>query len=300
MKNIFDDPSWLSEQISNYNPFEPITTDVIEQEKARILMGLDRETQQKPLTEKEIFDKKEIQFSPTVLLPSLEYCRKFWGTSQTDVVVPSRYLNSTKRAPITTVIAVSAMSAKEDGMTIDGSGKGARIMSIKRINKMYRNLTETRKIKPRTIESHIRKLLKLKTKEFEFVTLETPDGSEKQYYRLDYSDGFVRIDLRIMHYMFTCYSDNIIQAYIVLLWNCKNGWAQLTREQMAEHIGLTKHSDKQAKILMDKLVMDGFIEQRTNYQGVQVVDKATGIPKTITMPYFEYRVVKLDEIEDEE
>ena len=300
MKNIFDDPSWLSEQISNNNPFEPITTEIIAQEKARILRGLDRETQQKTLTEKEIFDKKEIQFSPTVLLPSLEYCRKFWGTSQTDVVVPSRYLNSTKRAPITTVIAVSAMSAKEDGMTIDGSGKGARIMSIKRINKMYRNLTETRKIKPRTIESHIRKLLKLKTKEFEFVTLETPDGSEKQYYRLDYSDGFVRIDLRIMHYMFTCYSDNIIQAYIVLLWNCKNGWAQLTREQMAEHIGLTKHSDKQAKILMDKLVMDGFIEQRTNYQGVQVVDKATGIPKTITMPYFEYRVVKLDEIEDEE
>lgn len=300
MKNIFDDPSWLSEQISNYNPFEPITTEIIAQEKARILRGLDRGTQQKTLTEKEIFDKKEIQFSPKVLLPSLEYCRKFWGTSQTDIVVPSRYLNSTKRVPITTVIAVSAMSAKEDGMTIDGSGKGARIMSIKRINKMYRNLTETRKIKPRTIESHIRKLLKLKTKEFEFVTLETPDGSEKQYYRLDYSDGFVRIDLRIIHYMFTCYSDNIIQAYIVLLWNCRNGWAQLTREQMAEHIGLTKHSDKQAKILMDKLVMDGFIEQRTNYQGVQVVDKATGIPKTITMPYFEYRVVKLDEIEDEE
>ena len=246
----------------------------------------------------EIYKQKEIQFSPTVKLPSLEYCQSYWSTSQNNVVVPSRHINSVKKTPISTLIGVSAMTGKEGVNTIDGTGKGARIMSIKRINKLYKNLIETRQIKPRTIESHIRKLLKLKTKEFEFVTLETPYGSDEQYYRLDYSDGFVLIDLRIMHYMFTCYSDSIIQAYIVFLWNCRNGWSQLTREQMAQHLGLTQHSDKQAKIIMDKLVLDGFIEQRTQYHGVQVVDKSTGIPKTITMPYYEYRVVSIDEIED--
>ena len=249
----------------------------------------------------EIYNQREIKISENVILPSLEYCQNYWRTTQSNIVVPSKHINSTKKPPISTVIGFSAMSGKQGVNTIDGTGKGARIMSIKRINKLYKNLTETRKIKPRTIESHIRKLIKLKTKEFEFVTLETPQGSEEQYYRLDYSDGFVLIDLRIMHYMFTCYSDNIIQAYIVFLWTCKNGcWAQLTREQMAQHLGLTQHSDKQAKIIMDKLVLDGFIEQRTQYHGVQVVDKITGIPKTITMPYYEYRVVSIDEIEDEE
>ena len=248
----------------------------------------------------ETYNKKEIKFSETVILPSLEYCQNYWSTTQSNIVVPSRHINSTKKPPISTLVGISAMSGKQGVITIDQSGKGARIMSIKRINKLYKNLIETRKIKPRTIESHIRKLLKLKTKEFEFVTLETPQGREEQYYRLDYSDGFVLIDLRIMHYMFTCYSDNIIQAYIVLLWNCRNGWAQLTREQMAQHLGLTQHSDKQAKIIMDKLVLDGFIEQRTQYHGVQVVDKETGIPKTITMPYYEYRIVTLDEVDNEE
>ena len=248
----------------------------------------------------EIYNQREIKISENVILPSLEYCQNYWRTTQSNIVVPSKHINSTKKPPISTVIGVSAMSGKQGVNTIDGTGKGARIMSIKRINKLYKNLTETRKIKPRTIESHIRKLIKLKTKEFEFVTLETPQGSEEQYYRLDYSDGFVLIDLRVMHYMFTCYSDNIIQAYIVFLWNCRNGWSQLTREQMAQHLGLTQHSDKQAKIIMDKLVLDGFIEQRSKYQGVQVVDKVTGIPKTITKPYYEYRVVTLDEVDNEE
>jgi hypothetical protein len=189
------------------------------------------------------------------------------------------------------------MSAKQGGFTIDGTGKGARIMSIKRINKLYKNLIDTRKIKPSTINSHIRKLTKLKTKEFEFVTLETQNNKDEQYYRLDYSDGFVLIDLRIVHYMLTCYSDNIIQAYIVFLWNCRDGWAQLTRKQMAEHLGLTQHSEKQAKIIMDKLVLDGFIEQRSQYQSIAVVDKETGIPKSINMPYYEYKVVALEEVE---
>lgn len=249
---------------------------------------------------KDLYNRKEVQFSNSVKLPSMNYCQDYWKTSQTTILVPSKHINKTRKPPISTLIGISIMSGKEGCYTIDKSGKGARIMSIKRINKLYKNLTETRQIKPRTIESHIRKLLKLKTEEFEFVTLETPQGRDEQYYRLDYSDGFVLIDLRIIHYMFTCYSDNLIQAYIVFLWNCKNTWSQLTREQMAVHLGLSVHSDKQAKIIMDKLVLDGFIEQKEQYQPISIVDKKTGIPKTITMPYYEYRVVTLDEIKDDE
>jgi hypothetical protein len=249
---------------------------------------------------KDLYNRKEIQFSSSVKLPSMDYCQEYWKTSQTTILVPSKYINTTKKPPISTLIGISTLSGKEGCYTIDQSGKGARIMSIKRIKKLYENLTETRKIKSSTINSHIRKLTKLKTKEFEFVTLVTPQGSEEQYYKLDYSDGFVLIDLRIIHYMLTCYSDNLIQAYIVFLWNCRSGWSQLTREQMAVHLGLTMHSDKQAKMIMDKLVLDGFVEQRTQYHSVPIVDKTTGIPKSITMPYFEYRVVTLDEIKDDE
>ena len=95
--------------------------------------------------------------------------------------------------------------------------------------------------------------------------------------------------------MFTMYADNLIQAYIIFLWNCREGWAQLTREQMAQHLGLTIHSDKQAKMIMDKLVMDGFIEQRTQYHTIQAVDNATGTPRAYTVPYYEYRVVNIEE-----
>ena len=244
----------------------------------------------------EVVEDDGLQISDTVKLPNTDYCQKYWGTSQTNIVVPSKHINATKKPPISTLIGASAMSGKEGNYTIDFSGKGARIMNVKRINKLTEKLIETRKMKTSTVNSHIRKLLKLKTKEFEYVTLVNPNNKQEEgYYRLDYSDGFVQMDIRVMHYMFTCYSDNMIQAYIILMWTCREGWSQLTQEQLAEHLGLSKHSYRQAKMILDKLVMDGFIEQRKQYKTVQVVDKLTGIPKGVPMPYYEYKVVNINE-----
>jgi len=243
-------------------------------------------------------DDIEISFSENVKLPSMSYCQDFWETKQNEIVVPTKEINATKKPPIGTLIGTSIMSAKEGGNTQDRTGKGSRIMNVKRLNKMYENLINTRKIKPSTINSHIRKLLKLKSKEFEFITLENNKGNQEQYYRLDYSDGFVLVDLRIIHYMFTCYGDNMIQAYLIFLWNCREGWSQLTQQQIAEHLGLTKHSDKQARMIIDKLVMDGFIEQKTSYKTMQIVDEF-GIPSSINRRYYEYRVVTINEIIEE-
>ena len=240
--------------------------------------------------------EEEIQLTKTVKLPSMEYCQDYWNTSQTKVVVPSRHINSIKKAPISPLIAISAMSAKENGYTVDGTGKGARIMNIRRLKKLHENLTEIRNTKNCTINSHIKKLLELRTKEFEFGTLETSKGKEELYFKLDYSDGFVLLDLRVMHYMLTNYKDNIIQAYIIFLWNCRNGWSQLTRVPMAEHLGLSRNSEKQSKTIMDTLVHDGFIEQRKKHEKIQIVDSKTGIPTTRVIPYYEYRVTIVDEI----
>lgn len=240
-------------------------------------------------------DQVEISFSDNVKLPSMNFVQEFWETKQNEIVVPTKEINATKKPPISTLIATSVMSAKEGGNTQDRTGKGSRIMNVKRLNKMYENLINTRNIKPSTINSHMRKLLKLKSKEFEFITLENGKGSNEQYYKLDYSDGFVLVDLRIVHYMFTCYSDNMIQAYLIFLWNCREGWSQVTREQMAQHLGLTIHSDKQAKMIMDKLVMDGFVEQKLAYKTIQIVDEF-GIPSTVSRKYYEYKVVNINEI----
>lgn len=249
------------------------------------------------ILEIDVYSKKELELSETVVLSSMDYCQDYWKTKQTKITVPSRHINGTKKAPIVPLVGVSIMSGKEDGNSFDFTGKGARIMNVKRIDKLYCNLLELRKIKPSTINAHIKKLLKLKTKEFEFINSDDNKHDGEQYYKLDYSDGFVTIDLRIIHYMLSCYKDNIIQAYIALLWICRNGWTQLTREQMARYLGLTIHSDKQAKIIMDKLVSDGFIENRTKYQYKQVIDKLTGIPKSIIIPYYEYRIIDLYEVE---
>ena len=240
-------------------------------------------------------NEQEIQFSKNVILPSMKKCQKYWSTTQTKITVPSKHINATKKPPISTLIGVSAMSGKEGSNVNDYTGKGARIMNVKRYDNLIENLTNLRKVKASTINGHIRKLLKLKTKEFEFVTLETKEGNQEQYYRLDYSDGFVTIDLRIMHYMYTVYSDNMIQAYIIFLWNCRNGWAQLTQPQMAEHLGLSKSTIDTAKTIMDKLVLDGFIEKRTKYQYKSTISKE-GIPTNYKVPCYEYRVVELEEL----
>ena len=79
----------------------------------------------------EIYNQREIKISENVILPSLEYCQNYWRTTQSNIVVPSKHINSTKKPPISTVIGVSAMSGKQGVNTIDGTGKGARIMSIK-------------------------------------------------------------------------------------------------------------------------------------------------------------------------
>ena len=241
-------------------------------------------------------NEQEIQFSKNVILPSMKKCQKYWDTTQTKITVPSKHINATKKPPISTLIGVSAMSGKEGDDVNDYTGKGARIMNVKRYDNLIENLTNLRKVKASTINGHIRKLLKLKTKEFEFVTLETKEGNQEQYYKLDYSDGFVTIDLRIMHYMYTVYSDNIIQAYIIFLWNCRNGWAQLTQPQMAEHLGLSKDTIDTAKTVMNKLVLDGFIEQRTKYKYKSSISK-DGIPTNYKVECREYRVVNLSDIE---
>lgn len=245
------------------------------------------------------FDTQDIQFSEFVKLPSLKYCQEFWETGQNQVVIPSKYINSTKKAPISILIAASIMSAKEGGNVNDESGKGARIMNIRMIDKMYQKITDIRNIKIGTINSHIKKLLDIKSQEFEFKIGEDINGKEKFYYRMDYSDGFVLIDLRIIHFMLSYYSNSMIQAYIILLWNCRNGWSQLTREQISQHLGLTKHSDKQARIIMDKLVIDGFVKTKSSYKIIQIVDKVTGIPKSIGKSYYEYKIVNLHEVIEE-
>ena len=245
-------------------------------------------------------NEQEIQFSKNVILPSMIKCQKYWGTTLKEAYVPSKGVNATKKPPISTYIGFSLMSGKEGNDVNDRSGKGARIMNVKRMNKLYENLMDIRKVKASTINGHVRKLLKLKTKEFEFVTLETPEGNQEQYYKLDYSDGYVTIDLRIMHYMFTVYSDNMIQAYIIFKWICRDkGWNQLTQEQMAKHLGLSEKSRSVAKILMDKLVMDGFIQKREKYQTITSVN-SEGIPTNYKVPYFEYRVVELEELKSVE
>lgn len=285
--------------INNYDPLGLglISSNALELEKARLKQEQSslEKSRQKALQEK-------ISMNEKITLPTMKQCQEFWGTTQTMITIPTKVVNATKNAPIGSYIGFSIMSGKQGGNTIDGTGKGARIMNEKRISRLYKNVTELREIKPSTLERHLRKLRKLKTKEFEYVTLLNSNGKENQYYRLDYSDGFVWVDLRIIHYMMTCYSDKLIQCYLIFLWNCRSGWAQVTRQQMATHMGLTISAEGQAKIYMTKLVQDGFIEQREQYQEIRVVDKIKndGSTKSITMPYYEYRVVNIDEIDSQE
>lgn len=253
-----------------------------------------------PIYEKiEEENNKEIQLPTGIKLASMKDCQKLWGTSLKEAYFPSRHINSKKGAPLVTYMAISMMTGKQGNDLNDRSGKGARIMNVKRRSKLCEVLMQTRGISKRTIDSHINKLLKLKTKEFEQVTLENSRGNQELYYRLDYSDGYVTIDLRIADHMIAVYSNNVIRTYIILQWICRDkGWNQLTQEQLANHLGLKEDSRRNAGKYINQLVHDGFIKQRSKYQYKTIIKD--GMPRECKVPYYEYKIVELDDLEEEQ
>lgn len=224
---------------------------------------------------------------------NLEEVRNFWCTSQSEIVMPSRYINKKAKAPMGTLMAISMKSSIGQRNLINGTdnGKGSRILSINILGRVYKRIKELRDNKTSDINRDIKKLLEYDTKEF-YIKSKLKENTENEYINyieMDYSDGFVKIELEVAHELLK-YSDSVIQAYIILKWVCRNGWAQLTREQMAEHMGLSRHSHRKATKVINTLVEDGFIEMRTGYRDKVIFDKKTKTLKSITTPFYEYQI----------
>ena len=243
-----------------------------------------------------VYEKNNIKLSDNVTLMDLKDVQEYWNTTQVNAVIPSREINANKNVPIGTLAIFSMMSGKEGIYTLDFSGKGARIVNVKRLDKLFDYTTNLRKLKPSTINTHIEKLKDLNSNEFTIATLKNKQGNLETYYKLDYSNNYVLIDLRIMHYMIEHYEDKLIQAYIIFMWTCRDGWSQLTQEQLAVHMGMNASSRRHVKKYIDKLVDDGFIQHKKHYKSVKEFDAKTQTIKTKTMPYYTYNVVNINNL----
>lgn len=249
-------------------------------------------------------EEKEIIFSKNVKLPSMKHCCDIWDTAQTEIVVPTKEINSKKHREeypmMNIVIATSIMSAKEGIITSDKSGKGSIIMNTCKFNSLCENLTSATSVKCSKITKTLAKVLDQKSKEFQYVTLLNSNDKESQYYKIDYSDGFVLVDLRILHYMLTHYNYNMIRVYLIMLWRCREGWTYVTQENVAEDLGLTKNSRRQAGKILNKLVADGFLRRETGYREIIKEDKTTGKQILEKYPYSKYKIKTIEEALREE
>lgn len=108
-------------------------------------------------------EEKEIIFSKNVKLPSMKHCCDIWDTAQTEIVVPTKEINSKKHREeypmMNIVIATSIMSAKEGIITSDKSGKGSIIMNTCKFNSLCENLTSATSVKCSKITKTLAKVL---------------------------------------------------------------------------------------------------------------------------------------------
>lgn len=100
--------------------------------------------------------------------------------------------------------------------------------------------------------------------------------------------------------MLTHYNYNMIRVYLIMLWRCREGWTYVTQENVAEDLGLTKNSRRQAGMMLDKLVADGFLRRETGYREIIKEDKTTGKQILEKYPYSKYKIKTIEEALREE
>lgn len=231
------------------------------------------------------------------MLKSLKVCQSFWDTSLINIYVPSKEIAAQKNSPIGTFIAMVISSGSKN---VTAQTKDTRIITAtnSNITKISKRIQKIRNVKSSKVTKDIKKLLKYNSFEFKYNNKLGDFMAKNGYYEIK-NLAFVILDLRLAHYLLENYSDSEIQVYLVLKWKCKDGWTQITQEQLAEAIGLSKHSYKKVAKILKKLIEGNLVEKRSHYQSKVVIDRVTGEPKNVTMPYFEYRLKTIKELKKE-
>lgn len=219
MSNIFNDQRWLNGQNLNYNPFDSgtITTEIIEQEKARI-----REEQQDNKNVLEFIEGENIlgeesQIIWHVPIPSR---KEFINNKQVDYrIVGGLMLNSNSNAQL-------------DFLGLNDRGRryimGHKMDAV--IEEIANTIINPKTKKPMSksaVSKHIRVLKKLGAKEFSIG-----DYDGKLYYNLQFGEvdeegtlkggDFVTIRSDKLRALIDAFSSNSIKLYTTLLWKCWN------------------------------------------------------------------------------
>lgn len=136
-------------------------------------------------------------------------------------------------------------------------------------NKIISNLEEIENLSKNKINTIMKNIRKLSRLEGNTVTAaNTPNGI---VYYINYTSNnreYVLIKEDVLRYLINVSNSNVIKVYILLKYMCQNGEKKVTREYIAEQIGLSKKSRsnlQEISNITDMLANTGFIKIRQDY-----------------------------------
>lgn len=118
-------------------------------------------------------------------------------------------------------------------------------------NKLLKNQEDIEKLSKNKFTTVMRNVRKLAKMDNNLVVATNSDNGIIYYinYHTSPHGYFVTIHHEILRYLLDTANSNVIKVYIYLKYRCKNGKAKVTREELAEAIGLSPKSDNNLKTI---------------------------------------------------
>lgn len=162
-------------------------------------------------------------------------------------------------------------------------------------DKILLNKDEIENLSNKKIDTVIRNIKKLSKLESRLV--EAKNTSKGIVYIINYEDEknrkYVTIEEEILKTLVDACSKNLIKTYILLKYLCKDNPKIVTREYIAEQIGLSKVSRDNLKSIgrILKVLINMKLIKRNKINKVEVLENGNEQFKT----YYEYSLVKYDD-----
>lgn len=163
-------------------------------------------------------------------------------------------------------------------------------------NKLIESQEEIEKLsknKFNTVMRNVRKLAKMDN------NLVVAKNSENgiiyiiNYYHMPHGK-FVIVHHEILRYLLNVSNSNVIKTYVFLKYRCKNGKTKVTREEIADAIGLSVDSRNNLEMISDITISLNDVLIKKEYEYITEVDEKTG--NELVKRYCYYTLIDDEEV----
>lgn len=169
-------------------------------------------------------------------------------------------------------------------------------------NKLIKNSDEIEKLSKNKFNTVMRNVRKLARMDNDLVIAKNSDNGiiyYINYYHMPHGK-FVTIHHEILRYLLNVSNSNVIKTYVFLKYRCSNGKTKVTREEIADAIGLKPNSENNLTAITDMIVSLSNILIEKEYKYITEINEKTG--KEQVKRYCYYSIVNeedaLEKIKD--